>query len=97
MVANTSFKECLEEDFETMGSSLHFIDDFLRSVLDIYRASANKLVMKLAPVDIEKDIFLTVMSILQQRHARIKIEIECPSNLLVLSDSLRLKQSKYGL
>jgi hypothetical protein len=41
-------QNALQEDAEIIGSSLH-IDEFLRSMLDTYRAEANKLKIKLAP------------------------------------------------
>jgi signal transduction histidine kinase len=55
-ISNEEFKKSLQEDAEIIGSSLHFIDEFLRSMLDTYRAAANKLEIKLAPTDLLKDV-----------------------------------------
>jgi signal transduction histidine kinase len=33
-ISNEEFKKALQEDAEIIGSSLHFIDEFLRSMLD---------------------------------------------------------------
>jgi signal transduction histidine kinase len=45
-ISNEEFKVSLREDAQIISSSLRFIDDFLRSLLDMYRAAANKLEIK---------------------------------------------------
>ena len=47
-ISNEDFKVSLQEDAQIISSSLDYIDKFLRSMLDSYRAAANKLEIKLA-------------------------------------------------
>jgi signal transduction histidine kinase len=63
-ISNQNFKALLQDDTQIISSSLRFIDDFLRSMLDMYRAAANKLESKLAPTDLLKDVLEPVCSIL---------------------------------
>jgi len=87
------FITSLEEDVKIIGSSLSFIDDFLRSMLDVHASAANKLEIHLAPTDLLTDVFEPVQSILRyQRDGRVDVTVDCPENLLVMTDCLRLKQ-----
>ena len=86
------FVNSLQEDVKIIGSSLFFIDDFLRSMLDIHASTANKLEIHLAPTDLLKDVLEPVRSILYQRDGHIDVTVECPDNLVVMTDCLRLKQ-----
>lgn len=90
-------RKTTREDVRIIGTSLHFINDLLRDALDMQRAECRELKVKLAPVDILKDIFEPVVSILYQRDSEVTIEHNCPENLVVQSDCLRLKQSKWQL
>jgi signal transduction histidine kinase/CheY-like chemotaxis protein len=80
------------EDMATVNSSLHLINDLLRSILDIYRANTTKMKITMAPTDIRRDIFDSVLSILYTRTANFKVLVECPDNLIVMTDGIRLKQ-----
>jgi CheY-like chemotaxis protein len=82
----------LRDDIRIIYISLHFVNDFLRSMLDIHRAASKKIELKLAPVDIRKDVLDPVSNMLYQRDTNIVIEVICPENLIVETDSLRLKQ-----
>jgi len=86
------FVNSLQEDVKIIGSSLFFIDDFLRSMLDIHASNANKLEIHLAPTDLLKDVLEPVQSILYQRDSRVDVTVDCPNNLVVMTDCLRLKQ-----
>jgi signal transduction histidine kinase/CheY-like chemotaxis protein len=96
-ISNEEFKTSLQEDAEIIGSSLHFIDEFLRSMLDTYRAAANKLEIKLAPTDLLKDVLEPVCNILYQRDGSVDVTVDCPNNLIIATDSLRLKQIMINL
>lgn len=87
----------LRDDVRIIGSSLHFIDEFLRSMLDIHASLANKLVVKIAPADLLKDVLEPVCSILYQRDSAIDVSVDCPENLIVNTDYLRLKQVMMNL
>ena len=88
-------RKSTREDVRIIRTSLHFINDLLRDTLDMQRAECKELKVKMAPVDILKDVFEPVVSILYQRDNAITVELDCPYNLVVLSDRLRLKQSKW--
>jgi signal transduction histidine kinase/CheY-like chemotaxis protein len=96
-ISNEEFKKSLQEDAEIIGSSLHFIDEFLRSMLDTYRAARNKLEVKLAPTDLLKDILEPVCNMLYQRDGSVDVTVDCPENLIVATDCLRLKQIMLNL
>jgi signal transduction histidine kinase/CheY-like chemotaxis protein len=96
-VAIDEFRKSLQGDVKIIGSSLHFTDDFLRSMLDVCRAAANKLEVKLAPTDLLKDVLEPVCSILHQRDGGVDITVDCPENLIVSTDCLRLKQVMLNL
>jgi CheY-like chemotaxis protein len=96
-ISNEGFKKSLQEDVDIIASSLHFIDEFLRSMLDTYRAAANKLEITLAPTDLLKDVLEPVCSILYQRDGRVDVTVDCPENLFVATDCLRLKQIMLNL
>jgi signal transduction histidine kinase/CheY-like chemotaxis protein len=96
-ISNEEFKESLQEDAEIIGSSLHFIDDFLRSMLDTYRAANNKLEIKLAPTDLLKDVLEPVCNMLHQREGSVDVSVDCPENLIIATDCLRIKQVVLNL
>jgi signal transduction histidine kinase/CheY-like chemotaxis protein len=96
-ISNEEFKKSLQEDAEIIGSSLHFIDEFLRSMLDTYRAEANKLEIKLAPTDLLKDVLEPVCNMLYQRGGVVAVTVDCPKNLIISTDCLRLKQIMMNL
>ena len=90
-------KENLQGDIKIIGSSLRFIDDFLRSMLDMYRAAANKLAVKLAPTDLLKDVLEPVRNMFYQRDVSFEMLVDCPEHLVVATDCLRLKQIMLNL
>jgi hypothetical protein len=94
-ISDDAFKMSLQQDLQILHSSLHFIDEFLRSMLDVYRMSAGKLTIALEPADVLKDVLEPVCSILQQRDSQVLVTVECLPNLIIMTDSLRLKQSKH--
>jgi signal transduction histidine kinase/CheY-like chemotaxis protein len=96
-IATGECKKSLQEDVEIIRSSLHFIDEFLRSMLDTYRAAANKLEVKLAPTDLLKDVLEPVCNMLHQRDGGVDVTVDCPKNLIVATDCLRLKQIMLNL
>ncbi|CAB9528965.1 respiration control sensor protein ArcB [Seminavis robusta] len=82
----------VREDIEVVSSSLHYINDFLRSMLDIHKASDNKIKIEMAPTDILQDVLEPVSAILYKRMASFEVVVDCPPNLVVMTDSIRLKQ-----
>ena len=87
----------LQEDVKIVGNSLRFIDEFLRSILDIHASTANKLEIKLSPTDLYKDCLEPVKSILYQRDSVVDVQVDCPNDLIIMTDCLRLKQIMINL
>eukprot|EP00977_Amphora_coffeiformis_P029046 scaffold38405_cov221-Amphora_coffeaeformis.AAC.1 len=69
-------------DHKIIRSSLQFIDDFLKSMLLMYRATANKLEIGLSPTNLYKKVFEPVGNILHPRNDDITITIDCPKDLI---------------
>jgi len=80
------------EDMDVVNSSLTFINDFLRSMLDTHRANGNNIQIQKAPTDLLRDILEPVAAILHQRVANFDVIVSCPENLIVWGDTIRLKQ-----
>ena len=91
------FVSLLRDDARIIGSSLHFIDEFLRSMLDAHASSNNRLTIKLALADLLTDVLGPVCGILRQRDSGIDVSVDCPENLVVMTDCLRLKQVLMNL
>ena len=87
----------IREDIEVVMSSLCFVNDFLRNIIDIYRVNNNKMKLTLSPTDIRRDVFDPVLAILYRRMSNFEVVVECPVNLMVMSDSIRLKQVVLNL
>jgi signal transduction histidine kinase len=80
------------DDIHIIDSSLHFINDLLRNMLDVQRASSNQLTIHFDPTDILSDVIIPVDAMLYRRGTPFKVELLCPDNLIVSTDRLRLKQ-----
>lgn len=90
------------EDVEVVDHSLRFINDLLRTMLDMHRASSGNLQLKLAPVDLLRDVLEPVAGMLHRGgegnigrgkgSEKVKIDVDCPEDIVVVTDVLRLKQ-----
>jgi signal transduction histidine kinase/CHASE1-domain containing sensor protein len=89
---NKDALEAVCADVVTIDNALLFVNDLLRDMLDMHRATNHQLVVKFTPTDILHDVFEPVEGMLYQREGRMDIHIDCPENLVVMSDRLRLKQ-----
>jgi signal transduction histidine kinase len=85
-------QEDVREDMRVIESSLQFINDLLRNMLDIHRASSQQLSLNLAPMDVLHDALLPVASMLYSRTSLFKVEVVCPDNLTIIADKIRIKQ-----
>ena len=85
------------EDVGIMDASLQFINELLRNMLDIHRASNRQITLNYGPVDVRRDILETVAAILFMRGAKVEIKIHCPHDLVVNGDRMRLKQIMLNL
>ena len=89
--------EQAREDVSIIDNSLHFVNDLLRTMLDMHRASSKQLSVDMAPVDLLHDVLEPVGGMLYQRGSKVEIIVECPPNLIVSADRLRLKQVVLNL
>jgi len=87
----------LKADVKIIGTSLYFIDDFLRSVLDIHASAAKRIDINMAPTDLLKDVLEPVQSILHQRDGAVDVQVVCPCSCTIKADCLRLKQIMINL
>jgi nitrogen-specific signal transduction histidine kinase len=90
-------RQSAKEDVRIIEDSLQFINDLLRNMLDMHRASSNQLKIDMAPADISRDVLEPVASMLYHRCADFDVLLECPKNLVVMTDRLRLKQIVINL
>jgi len=89
--------ETIEEDVQIIDSSLQFVNDLLRNMLDMHRANSNQIKIEFGPVDILRDILEPVASMLYQRGSDFEVELDCPEGLIAFTDKLRLKQTMLNL
>jgi len=92
MVADSNARDMIREDLQVVNVSLHFINDFLRSMLDIQRLQNNGIQLQLSTTDLLHDVLEPVSAMLYRRDVSFKVMVECPNNLFVKTDCLRLKQ-----
>ena len=87
----------VREDLAIIGSSLQYINDLLRNMIDMHKVASKELTAELAPTDIQRDLLDTVAAMLYSRGDNIKVIVECPENLAVMTDRIRLKQVRCML
>ena len=51
----------------------------------------------MAPTDLRRDVLEPVAAILHLRGSKVKVIVDCPENLLVESDRIRVKQIALNL
>lgn len=90
-------RKAVREDVQIIESSLKFINDLLRSMLDLHRAKSNQLTLEQSPTDIKRDVLDPAASMLYQRDATFVVKVQCPENLIMMVDALRLKQVVLNL
>lgn len=88
--------ESVREDFVIVDNSLQFINDLLRSMLDYHRASSRQLKIEPVPTDILRDV-LEPTAAIYNRSDNFEILMDCPENLIIMTDGLRLKQITLNL
>ena len=91
-VKDPEIQKALLDDVQILDSSLQYINDLLRDMLDIHRTAAKKMKLDESPTDVLKDIFEPVKSILCVKQNQAQILVDCPENLVVTIDRLRVKQ-----
>lgn len=91
-VKDEETRQLLLDDTNTIDSSLNYINDLLRSMLDMNKAQDGKITLDEGPADVLRDILQPVKAILCKRGAQVDVEAVGPSDLVVMTDKLRLKQ-----
>jgi signal transduction histidine kinase/CHASE1-domain containing sensor protein len=85
-------KNLAREDVTTIDNALHFVNDLLRNMLDMHRAASKQLEVTMAPTDLLHDVLEPVGGMLYSRGSKVEMIIQCPDDLYVITDRLRLKQ-----
>lgn len=89
--------KAVKGDVHICDSSLQFINDLLRNILDLHRPTSNQLEISKSRVDVKNDILEPVAAILYSRNSNIEVSIDCPDGMTVTVDSLRMKQVLLNL
>jgi signal transduction histidine kinase/CheY-like chemotaxis protein len=84
--------QSVREDVGIIDASLRYINDLLRQMLDMHKAALNMIALELVPMDVLEDILKPVAALLYNRDAEFDVVTECPDNMFVMTDRLRLKQ-----
>jgi Histidine kinase-, DNA gyrase B-, and HSP90-like ATPase len=88
----------VREDIGVINSSLQYVNDLLRNMLDMHKASCDQLHITLHPADLRKDILDPVAAIIHHKSKTFTVEIDCiPEDLVVSTDRIRLKQIVLNL
>ena len=90
-------KQALLDDVQILDSSLQYINDLLRNMLDIHRTASKKMKLDEGLTDVLQEIFEPVTAILCVKQNKAKIIVDCPENLVVVVDRLRVKQIRLNL
>lgn len=90
-------RDSVREDVGIIDSSLTFMNDLLRSMLDMHKAASMKMDISLAPADMKRDILEPVAAMLYHRDSNFEVQVDCPESLILSTDKLRLKQIVLNL
>ena len=82
----------LRQDVGIIEYSLQFINDLLRNMLDLHRANGNQLQLNEKPTDVLRDVLEPVASMLYKRNTNFEVIVDCPDDIFVSIDCLRVKQ-----
>ena len=94
LVPDATHRAAIKGDLTIMDSSLQFVNELLRNMLDLARCSDNKgMSLNWAPTDVLRDVLEPVASILFMRGTKVQVQAMCePHTLVVKADRMRLKQ-----
>ncbi|CAJ1954748.1 unnamed protein product [Cylindrotheca closterium] len=87
----------ITDDIQIVDSSLRFINDLLRSMLDFHRAKSKNMKLQIEPFDLEQDLLLPVRAMIYTRDSDVKIETNCPPGVVLKTDPIRMKQVVLNL
>lgn len=87
----------LSEDVQVVRSSLEYINDLLRSMLEFSKIGSRQLKLSMEPADLNADVFEPVRTMIQHRDNPYDIIIEAPVSIFIETDRMRLKQVVLNL
>jgi signal transduction histidine kinase len=96
-LADLETRKSIQDDMGVIDASLKFINDLLRNMLDMNRASSNQLRIELAHADLLRDVLEPVASMMCHRYEGFDILLDCPEDLVVVTDRMRLTQILLNL
>jgi signal transduction histidine kinase/CheY-like chemotaxis protein len=96
-LADLETRKSIQDDMGIIDASLKFINDLLRNMLDMNRASSNQLRIELAHADLLRDVLEPVASMMYPRCESFEVLLDCPEDLVVVTDCMRLKQILLNL
>jgi len=82
----------VREDLSIISSSLQYINSLLRNMLDMHKIASNELTAELSPTDLKRDVMGPVAAMIHNRGDNVEMQVECPEELAVMTDKIRLKQ-----
>lgn len=86
-------REAFNADLSVLDSSLQFVNELLRNMLDVHRTNGKAMSLNWGPTDVLRDVLEPVVSIIRMRGTKVEVQASCkPVNLVVQSDRMRLKQ-----
>jgi len=90
-------RKSVREDVQIIQNSLQFVNDLLRSMLDLHRAKSQQMMLDYIPTDIRHDILQPVAAMLYRRDENFDVHVHCHEPIVVSVDRLRLKQIVLNL
>jgi signal transduction histidine kinase/CheY-like chemotaxis protein len=90
-------QEAVRDDISIIESSLQFVNDLLRNMLDFHRAVSSELHLEPTATDVQRDILEPVAAMLYRRYDNYTVIVDCPKDLCIMTDRLRLKQIVLNL
>ncbi|CAB9514998.1 respiration control sensor protein ArcB [Seminavis robusta] len=85
------------DDVFIIDNALMFVNDLLRNMLDMHRATNNQLRVTLCATDVLHDVLEPVRAMLTQRGGKVDVQISCDQATFAMADRLRLKQVMLNL
>jgi signal transduction histidine kinase/CheY-like chemotaxis protein len=90
-------QQAVQDDITIIESSLQFVNDLLRNMLDFHRATSSELHLETTATDVQRDILEPVAAMLYRRYDNYQVIVDCPKDLYIMTDRLRLKQIVLNL
>uniref|UniRef100_A0A7S3LPW3 histidine kinase n=1 Tax=Aplanochytrium stocchinoi TaxID=215587 RepID=A0A7S3LPW3_9STRA len=100
-LANSSpdIRNGITHDLDLINSSLQYIHELLNNMLDLSKATSvgGSLELDEKPVNMKDDVLQEIKHLLYRHSSSVAININCPPNMYLNVDALRLKQVLLNL